>query len=145
LLAPFPVDGSVQTVPLLRVTSPVKVIVRELELDELKLIVPLILAVVVTVKLLLDVKVAPLLITRLLHVVKLDIVTTPEPVVAIMTSSEELGAVPPTQVEPDDQVPPDEVLVRVAALAFMPMANSRTIPTAKTKILFKLIFIFRLN
>jgi len=139
------VDGSVQTVPLLRVTSPVKVIVRELELDELKLIVPLILAVVVTVKLLLDVKVAPLLITRLLHVVKLDIVTTPEPVVAIMTSSEELGAVPPTQVEPDDQVPPDEVLVRVAALAFMPMANSRTIPTAKTKILFKLIFIFRLN
>lgn len=138
-------DGSVQTVPLLRVTSPVKVIVRELELDELKLIVPLILAVVVTVKLLLDVKVAPLLITRLLHVVKLDIVTTPEPVVAIMTSSEELGAVPPTQVEPDDQVPPDEVLVRVAALAFMPMANSRTIPTAKTKILFKLIFIFRLN
>jgi len=139
------VDGSVQTVPLLRVTSPVKVIVRELELDELKLIVPLILAVVVTVKLLLDVKVAPLLITRLLHVVKLDIVTTPEPVVAIMTSSEELGAVPPTQVEPDDQVPPDEVLVRVAAFAFMPMANSRTIPTAKTKILFKLIFIFRLN
>ena len=138
-------DGSVQTVPLLRVTSPVKVIVRELELDELKLIVPLILAVVVTVKLLLDVKVAPLLITRLLHVVKLDIVTTPEPVVAIMTSSEELGAVPPTQVEPDDQVPPDEVLVRVAALAFIPMANSRTIPTAKTKILFKLIFIFRLN
>lgn len=138
-------DGSVQTVPLLRVTSPVKVIVRELELDELKLIVPLILAVVVTVKLLLDVKVAPLLITRLLHVVKLDIVTTPEPVVAIMTSSEELGAVPPTQVEPDDQVPPDEVLVRVAAFAFMPMANSRTIPTAKTKILFKLIFIFRLN
>ena len=138
-------DGSVQTVPLLRVTSPVKVIVRELELDELKLIVPLILAVVVTVKLLLDVKVAPLLISRLLHVVKLDIVTTPEPVVAIMTSSEELGAVPPTQVEPDDQVPPDEVLVRVAALAFIPMANSRTIPTAKTKILFKLIFIFRLN
>ena len=138
-------DGSVQTVPLLRVTSPVKVIVRELELDELKLIVPLILAVVVTVKLLLDVRVAPLLITRLLHVVPEDIVTTPAPVVAIMTSSEELGAVPPTQVEPDDQVPPDEVLVRVAALAFMPMANSRTIPTAKTKILFKLIFIFRLN
>ena len=138
-------DGSVQTVPLLRVTSPVKVIVRELELDELKLIVPLILAVVVTVKLLLDVRVAPLLITRLLHVVPEDIVTTPAPVVAIMTSSEELGAVPPTQVEPDDQVPPDEVLVRVAAFAFMPMANSRTIPTAKTKILFKLIFIFRLN
>ena len=138
-------DGSVQTVPLLRVTSPVKVIVRELELDELKLIVPLILAVVVTVKLLLDVRVAPLLITRLLHVVPEDIVTTPAPVVAIMTSSEELGAVPPTQVEPDDQVPPDEVLVRVAALAFIPMANSRTIPTAKTKILFKLIFIFRLN
>ena len=72
-------------------------------------------------------------------------VTNPDPVVAIMTSSEELGAVPPTQVEPDDQVPPDEVLVRVAALAFIPMANSRTIPTAKTKILFKLIFIFRLN
>ena len=138
-------DGSVQTVPLLRVTSPVKVIVRELELDELKLIVPLILAVVVTVKLLLDVRVAPLLITRLLHVVPEDIVTTPAPVVAIMTSSEELGAVPPTQVEPDDQVPPDEVLVRVAAFEFMPMANSRTIPTAKTEMLFKLIFIFRLN
>ena len=86
---------------------------------------------------------APLLTTRLLQVALADVVTAAAPVVAITTLSPATGTTPPTQVEAVDHVPPVAVLVIVAAFTFRPMANSRTIPKAKTEIFFKLIFIFR--
>ncbi len=54
-------------------------------------------------------------------------VTTPAPVVAIITLSPATGAVPPTQVAPVVQVPPAAVLVRVAAFVKEKVNNKKTI------------------
>lgn len=74
-------------------------------------------------------KVAPELIVRFTILAAAPKATLFAPVVAITASSPTAGAIPPTQVAPDDQTPPAGVLVIVEAFA-----REKQERAAKTKI-----------
>lgn len=137
-VAAAPVVVSFQTAPLLRVTAPLKVMVRAVVLEEPKLIVPLIEVAPITIIDLYIVTVPPGFIVsapkikvppEVVSVAPLFTVTDPAavwlmlapmvtalaPVVAMITASPTPGTTPPTQVDAVAHVPPVVVDVIVAA------------------------------